>query len=221
MNTCQTSSRAPVLASGLARRVHRHGYIPSIACGLLLATVPACFHDDGAFADDEIEISEDGDGDGNGNGDGDCATDESEPHDSESTAEPLSATIISDCDGSGGTVHGTIAGTGDTDWYYYQGDDTTWCYVEPTQSVSQSEDGIRVCTYVECLSGNPDFSCPGGTTADTSPEGRPGCCSDNGGFQIQLDCAGSVDASPVVFIRIDQPEATSDTCNEYSLAYDL
>jgi hypothetical protein len=74
---------------------------------------------------------------------------------------------------------------------------------------------------VECLSGSPSFGCPGGTTPDTSPEGRPGCCSDNGGFQIQLDCAGSFDASPVVFMRIDQPSATADTCNEYILSYHL
>jgi hypothetical protein len=193
--------------------IHECKYTFAVAYGLLLATAPAC-------VDDAVSGDIDGTETGDGDGDGDCI-DDNEPNESESMATAVSATPISDCDGAGGSLHGAIIGANDTDWYIYQGNDTTWCYVEPTQSVTPSDEGIRVCAYVECLSGTPDFGCPGGTTDDTSPEGRPGCCSDKGGFQIQLDCAGSFDASPVVFIRIDQPQASADTCNEYTLAYYL
>jgi hypothetical protein len=142
-----------------------------------------------------------------------------EPNESEDTAFPLKASAISDCDGDGGTVSGTIAGAADIDWFSYEGDDKIGCVVDPTRSFSQSESGLRLCKFIECFNGNTEFSCPGGTTAATSPGGRKGCCGTTGFKISNLNCTGTLDEHARVFIRVDQPGATAATCNVYSLSY--
>jgi hypothetical protein len=140
-----------------------------------------------------------------------------EPNESETTAWALKMSSIDDCDDSGDSITGVIA-PGDTDWFYYEGDDKTFCVVDPTRSLSQSQSGLRLCKYFECLNGNTEVDCPGGTTAETSGEGRPGCCGTSG-FDVDLNCAGSLDEHAYVYIRLDQPGGDASTCNEYTLDY--
>jgi hypothetical protein len=142
-----------------------------------------------------------------------------EPNESENNAFPLKASAISDCDGDGGMVTGTIAGQNDIDWFTYEGDDTFGCVVDPTRSFTQSESGLRLCKFFECFSGNTEFSCPSGTTAATSPGSRPGCCGTAGFDVTNLNCTGTTDEHVQVYLRVDRPGATAATCNHYSLSY--
>jgi hypothetical protein len=145
----------------------------------------------------------------------------SEQNESETTAYKVKAEPIDDCDGSGDLVEGVLAGASDVDWYFYLGDDSSFCVVDPSRALTQSEDGLRLCKFVRCTdsSATTEFSCPSGTTPETSPEGRDGCCG-TGAFDIDdVNCTGSFDETTEVYIRIDQPDATSATCNGYTLTY--
>lgn len=144
-----------------------------------------------------------------------------EPNETESTAYWLSADPIDDCDGSGDHVSGVLSGADDVDWFVYPGNDALWpvCIVNPTRELDASEADLRLCVFFQCLAGETQLSCPGGTTAVTSPEARPGCCS-NDGFEVNsIGCGGTFDDDTYVFIRVDQPGATAATCSEYVVTY--
>jgi hypothetical protein len=144
-----------------------------------------------------------------------------EPNEKESTAFWVSADPIDDCDGSGDHVSGVIAGPGDVDWFVYGGNDALWpiCVVNPAREFTADEPELRLCAFFQCLAGDADFDCPSGTTDATSPEARPGCCS-NDGFEVSgLSCGGTFDDDAYVFIRVDQPGASADACSEYVVTY--
>ena len=142
-----------------------------------------------------------------------------EPNETENDAFPLKGSAISDCDGDGGTVTGTIAGMSDVDWFTYEGDDGIGCVVDPTRSFTQSGSGLRLCKFMECKSGDTEFGCPSGTTGSTSPGGRAGCCGSSGFDVTDLNCTGTSDEHVDVYIRIDKPGANATTCDDYSLGY--
>ena len=147
----------------------------------------------------------------------------------ESNNTEVDATMLSgsdDCDEDPGkTVMGTIDGPTDVDWYFYdQTDDVqVSCKTDPGRTWSQSAGGnMRVCKYVECQEGDPpDFDCPEGTTEDTSPAARPGCCGTEpfeiGGL-LGLNCSGFEDVV-TVYLKIDEQGAAADNCNQYNLNY--
>ena len=135
-----------------------------------------------------------------------------EPNDSESKAFTLAA--IDDCDGSGSSLQGVIAGPDDADWYKYSGDDTSFCSVDATRDLT-STDSLRICKFAQCVSGTATPDCPLGTAADTSPDGRPGCCSLQG-FSMGVDCSG-IDDDATIFVRIDSIDGAD--CASYSLDY--
>lgn len=144
-----------------------------------------------------------------------------EPNEKESTAFELAQDPIDDCDGSGDHVRGVIAGADDVDWFVYSGNDALWpvCIVNPTRDFDASEPDLRLCVFFQCLSGDVEIDCPGGTTPSTSPAARPGCCS-NDGFEVTgLNCGGTFDEDVYVFIRVDQPGASAATCSEYLVTY--
>lgn len=141
-----------------------------------------------------------------------------EPNESEATAWPLQMGAIEDCDGDGDSITGTLA-PGDVDWFFYEGDDTTFCVVDPTRSFTQSQSGLRLCKYVECLNGNTELSCPGGTSEDTSGQGRLGCCGMSGFDITDVNCSGTADEHVYVYIRVDQPGSGPQSCNDYTLSY--
>src|SRR5205085_521194 len=95
-----------------------------------------------------------------------------EPNDTMSQAYNLGE--ISDSDGDGGKVSGTMASPTDVDWYKFHGVDLFGNVVDPTRQVMSP--GVRICKYIQCDGGEPaSFSCPGNTTADTQ-SGLSGCC---------------------------------------------
>ncbi len=161
-----------------------------------------------------------GSGSGGAGGGLDCPnTGLGEPNESEVSAFRLKVDAIDDCDGSGDSVSGVIAGPDDVDWFYYEGDDGIGCIVDPTRAVVQSVSGLRLCVFIECLSGTAEFSCPAPSTSATSPEGRPGCCHSADFDITDLNCTGSLDEHAFVYIRLDQPGGAWDTCNAYTLDY--
>lgn len=136
-----------------------------------------------------------------------------EPNETESEAKNLGT--IDDCDGSGDSVSGVLNGPDDVDWYRYDGQDAFGCVVGPTRSVTFMMPA-RICKYVQCSGGgDPTVTCPAGTTGDTSPGGRPGCCASDG-FEIDIDCPG-VDDNTTTYIRIDNPNGGE--CIPYTVAY--
>lgn len=141
-----------------------------------------------------------------------------EPNDSESTALNLSGTPITDCDASGGFVNGTISTALDADWYVYAATDELACIVNPERSLSTTNGGVRLCKYFECQVGPTQVSCPNGTTTDTSPDGRQGCCS-NYGFEVDLDCTSTSSDDAWVYIRLDAPGAPANVCTHYAVDY--
>ncbi len=112
------------------------------------------------------------------------------------------------------------AGQGNDRFELEIGEDTTFHTTEPTASLSASE-GLRFCMFLDCLEDGPlqtEVSCPGGTDAETSPEGRKGCCSD-AGFELKdYNCPGG-DDSLLIFLRLDKPLV--DACVDYSVSYFL
>lgn len=136
--------------------------------------------------------------------------DTAEQNETESTAFDLGG--IDDCDGSGSEHQGTLA-AGDVDWFKYQGDDTFGCVVDPTREVT-SMGSFRFCKFAQCERGNPGVTCPSGTTPESSPDGRPGCCGSDG-FDLALDCSGS-DDNASIYMRLDQPQPA---CSTYTLEW--
>ncbi len=145
-----------------------------------------------------------------------------EPNDSEATAFKLKADTLSECEGD--HIVGWIAGDNDPDWFYYKGDDnlcTIWA-VKPARDLDTSDSDLRVCAYFECVSAEIEIQggCPSGTTDDTSPAGRVGCCGDTDGFQVEINCKSTTDDDAWVYIRVDKPTAVPSTCSEYTLNYE-
>lgn len=132
-----------------------------------------------------------------------------EPNDSEAAAFYLGS--INSTDGSGGVLHGVLAGN-EIDWYWYEGVDVWNGVVDPSRSVD-AQDTVRMCAFYDCV--GLVLECPDGTTAESSPQGLPGCCS-TAGFTSDIDCEGSSDDA-VVYIRLDKPPAFP--CVPYTLTY--
>ncbi|MBI4957633.1 MAG: hypothetical protein HY908_36845 [Myxococcales bacterium] len=147
-----------------------------------------------------------------------------EPNEGENTAFDLGD--LTDCDGTGSSLVGTIDGGNDLDWYFYVGDDTTGCSVDPSRNFGGGA-GLRVCAFFECTDTGAALalSCPSDTTAATSPLGRDGCCGaaswsfDPWGFSSDVGCTGTLDDRLQVYIRVDEPGADASTCNDYTLDY--
>ncbi|MSP23866.1 MAG: hypothetical protein EXR75_01625 [Myxococcales bacterium] len=141
-----------------------------------------------------------------------------EPNQNEGTAHVLVTPTLSDCDGDAGKVIGRLK-KGDIDWFTYTGDDTFSCSVDPSRTLSPEGEGVRLCKYIECLTGETTFTCPAGTTADTSAEKRAGCCGPAGFVIGDINCAGSLDEQTYVYLRVDLPGADEASCLDYTLTY--
>ena len=143
-----------------------------------------------------------------------------ELNETEATATAL-ADVEDDCDSNFKTVLGVLSGPTDVDWYVYdQLADSALCTVDPDRDWSQTSGGqLRVCKFLECqTSQTPSFNCPSNTTADTSPEGRPGCCGVEP-FAFGASCVTVGADLLTVYVRVDEPSSAADNCNEYNLVY--
>lgn len=147
-----------------------------------------------------------------GTGVGGGCLDPIEPNDVEGQAFSLGA--FNDCDPEGSMIQGILGGPNDTDWYRYVGSDDFGCVVDPARTVTASN-SVRVCKFAECTDGStPVIDCQNGSTPDTSPEGRAGCCF-TAGFGMDVEC-DAVSDDATVYIRFDNP---GDACVVYDMAY--
>jgi hypothetical protein len=144
-----------------------------------------------------------------------CFADMYEPNDDESTAVDLG--MINDDDGNGGSVAGVLDHEDDADWYMYVGDDDVGYVVDPTRELV-ADAPVRLCKFAECLDGLAvtEANCPPGTDIAMSPDGRPGCCSDQGWEQGAFNCADATEDSATMWIRVDQAGAQ---CVQYTVNY--
>jgi hypothetical protein len=148
---------------------------------------------------------------GTGAAGGGSCMDMLEPNDSEATAAFVAN--INDCDTNEMSIQAALNGTSDVDWYHYSGSDDFGCVVDPTRSLT-AQGTLRLCKYAECLSGSASVDCKNGSTPDTSPQGRSGCCH-TAGFGIDLSCPGNDDAAEI-YIRLDQG---GSACVDYTVNY--
>jgi len=154
-----------------------------------------------------------GSGSGGSSSSGTPCTDDGPDEPNESEASAASLGVVGDCDQSATkTVDGVLAGD-DVDWYVYQGDDLTGCVVDPYRDV-EADGGYRVCKFMGCAEGVAQGTCPEGTSAETSPDGLPGCCAQQA-FNLPMDCPDWWDDSATVYIRVDKPPAYE--CVNYTL----
>lgn len=120
-------------------------------------------------------------------------------------------------------VYGVLADGEDVDWFTYAPADLSTCEVNPTHTFSvENGSNAECCVYFECQTGaqNTELNgCPSGTTMDTSPDGRPGCCGGPGTFTFDVDC-GSVldDWSLYIYYKVDDPTHTA-ACSTYSIEF--
>jgi hypothetical protein len=145
-----------------------------------------------------------------------CTEVEAEPNNSIPSAVALKE--IDDCDGSGGTLKGMVAGGTDPDFFHYKGNDKFGCVVDATASTKTA--GVRLCVFVSCASGTTELkSCKKGMK-ETSPGGVLGCCSSGPGeVVVEHGCplVGSSDSADV-YIRVDAPGSGS-MCTPYDVDY--
>lgn len=126
---------------------------------------------------------------------------------------------INDSDDQGGQVNAILGqGGDDVDWYTFHGVDAALNVVDPTRQVQGG--AARACIYVDCDDNDDeDFSCPGGTTADTQG-GNPGCCWTGGAsVSLNLVCGStSLDSDDAtIWLRVDHPGGPG--CEAYQLNY--
>ncbi|HEY8376373.1 MAG TPA: hypothetical protein VIK91_07790 [Nannocystis sp.] len=115
-------------------------------------------------------------------------------------------------------LSGVLNGAADIDWFRFHGDCNN-LITNPSIELSLTADGsLRMCAFVDCDQGDPEFDCPQGTMGANSPMGNhPGCCG-MGSFTISnMNCSGTSNESATVFLRFDQ--AQEDACVSYSLNY--
>lgn len=174
--------------------------------------------DGGADAANEAGDAEPGEGGGEA-GDGaipplSCSGDANEPDDSQVLAFPIG--MITDCDSSGGTLTSVSSGTGDVDWSYYSGSDTTGCVVDPTVQIDAPD--LEVCMFIVCATGTTTISSCGSGSPATSPAGSPGCCiTGASSMTASITCSALTSDSADVYMRVRQ--LSSNVCVPYDLAY--
>lgn len=145
-----------------------------------------------------------------------CPTVDNEPNNSIPSASILKE--IDDCDGSGGSFKGVVAGGSDADFFTYKGNDTTLCRTDVTASTKTA--GVRLCAFVSCAAGTTEIkNCVKGTKA-TSPGGVNGCCADGpGDVEVEHTCPlVGADDSAQIYMRVDAPGSAA-MCTNYEVTY--
>lgn len=175
---------------------------------------PADVSDETADAETGDDAGSDADGGDGGIPPLSCSGDANEPDDSQVLATPLG--MIDDCDSSGSTLTSVSSGTGDVDWSYYAGSDTTGCEVDPTVQIDAPD--LEVCMFFVCASGTTTVSNCGSGSMATSPAGTPGCCLvGTASMTANITCSDLTSDSADVYMRVRQ--LSSNVCIPYDLAY--
>jgi hypothetical protein len=147
-----------------------------------------------------------------------CGIDGYEPNDSQDSAVDLGTLGDGDDPGS---IAGELDHALDVDWFTYQGEDNVGLPpgVAPSRMVI-ANGGLRLCKFLACADDGADaeVTCPPGSEAANAPGGQPGCCAPGSLSMSDFNCAGSVDDSAQVWIRIDQ---AAEQCVEYTVNYEF
>jgi hypothetical protein len=118
----------------------------------------------------------------------------------EATAVPLPDTT--DCDEDHQAFAGLLNGADDIDFFVIRLTDDATCTLDPEVTISGQPD-VGVCVYVQCLGGTTDLApCSGSSTPDTSPQGRPGCCTTESSLPFSYTCTGSSVDDADFWIRV-------------------
>jgi hypothetical protein len=135
---------------------------------------------------------------------------ELEPEPNDTLVDAIPRETLTDCDDSGTTATGTLAGE-DVDVWRFEGQDTLGCSVNPTAT---SDDLLRLCLSAACNSSEGSVYCEQGYPAGDA------CCSVNGVVSLSLDCDGvSDDAVLWLTVEPDWTVPTSDRdCDDYSVS---
>ncbi|MCA9710684.1 MAG: hypothetical protein KDK70_32885, partial [Myxococcales bacterium] len=79
----------------------------------------------------------------------------------------------------------------ETDWFTFFGAEAFMCPEQPAAVAMALGITTEVCVYLECVEGTAvGLTCADGSTDATSPEGRPGCCGEDGAQITFYDCMG-------------------------------
>jgi hypothetical protein len=155
--------------------------------------------------------------------DGCCVEDDPEPNNSELQFVNLGTV---DADEAQASASGTLVDTTDVDWYRFFGEDTPINEPEPQITITASQ-SVEVCAYFKC---NPaaslfSFSCSGGSSSATSPQGLPGCCLVGNGTistTSALNCdQGALNLNDDVLVFISVDDQGTAACLDYTLDYGI
>lgn len=145
-----------------------------------------------------------------------CPQERSEPNDTPGEGQDLGE--FNDFDPTFQTVDGRLpGGSGDEDWWSYQCDDNALGQVDMAYEIDTNIP-VRVCQFISCdVADNPTVTCPENSEAAMSPDGLPGCCSEQTELVVEeIDCSpDDNDDSGRVFVRVDMP--LQDMCVSYDL----
>lgn len=143
-----------------------------------------------------------------------CRPLDPEPHDDEGSAyevEPL---------GCGDTMDLGLSQTlwaPETDWYTFSGNNGIVCTEQPGAIVMAIGLTTDVCVFVECEQGNTTGVMCGEGSSETSPEGRSGCCGEDGAQISSYTCIGGLGGNNAnVWISVGSEERA---CADYALSY--
>lgn len=117
------------------------------------------------------------------------------------------------CTGKDVTLHGTLAGLADSDWFELgpvNCGSNEGTYVR----VNGAED-MEVCAYFECDEGTATApKCSDEAVVATSPEGRPGCCATKK-LELEVTCEDAESAVTSWWVRAEGLEPL--VCMDYQL----
>ncbi|MBV1857168.1 MAG: hypothetical protein KUG77_02065 [Nannocystaceae bacterium] len=144
-----------------------------------------------------------------------CPQERSEPNNEEGDAPDLGE--FNDFDPTFETVDGRLpGGADDEDWFSYQCDDNPVGQVDMAYEIDTNIP-VRVCQFFLCDEpDNPVVTCPESSEAATSPNGLPGCCSEQTELVVEeIVCNADSDETGRIFVRVDMP--LQDMCVSYDL----
>lgn len=144
-----------------------------------------------------------------------CPQERSEPNNTEENAPNLGD--FDDFNPNFETVDGRLPAASDEDWFSYTCDDNALGQVDMAYEMDTNIP-VRVCQFIDCdIANNPTVVCPDNSTAETSPNGLPGCCSLQPSLSVEdIDCSpDDNDDSGTIYVRVDMP--AQDMCVSYDL----
>lgn len=115
---------------------------------------------------------------------------------------------VTDCDGSGSSVSGTLETPDDVDYFRFHGEDTVLCRQGAVASTTSS---VRLCMLPKCDDGTyPAITCTKGLKSTV--DGRAMCCGTS--LDVDFNCSGTNDSADV-YLRV----SGTSVCKSYVVSY--